>query len=100
MDKERRIENLQVRKRFLLPFLIGLFLIAAFFLWPGVWRKEGFEGLMANNVLQTAASLFSGTIFMYAYYSSDKEAKFLKFYGPRYACKHASVSHLDVRNLR
>ncbi|MBO9597703.1 MAG: PAS domain S-box protein [Cohnella sp.] len=56
-------------------------MIAAYFLWPGVWRKEGFEGLMASNVLQTAASLFAGGIMMHAYYSSDKEAKFLKFYG-------------------
>ncbi|WP_027086071.1 ATP-binding protein [Cohnella panacarvi] len=70
-----------IRKPFLIPFLIGLAMVAAYFLWPGVWRKEGFEGLMVNNVLQTAASLFSAVVIMYAYYSSDKEAKFLKFYG-------------------
>jgi len=69
------------RKPFLLFALAGLALIAAYFLWPGVWHKDGFEGLLASNVLQTAAALYSAVIFMYAYYSSDKEAKFLKYYG-------------------
>ncbi len=70
-----------VRKPFLIPFLIGLVLVTAFFLWPGVWRKDGFDGLLANNVLQTAASLFSAVIILYTFYTSDREAKFLKFYG-------------------
>lgn len=57
-------------------------MISVYFLWPGVWRKEGFEGILGSSLLQTAASLFAAVVFMYAYYSSDKEdAKFLKFYG-------------------